>query len=232
MLEVANDDGVFFRSMATRGAMGGLSRATADTVKILDAFGKDFILLETVGVGQDEVDIVKTADTTLLISVPGLGDAVQALKAGIMEIGNIYVVNKADRDGADRLVMELSMMRDLSASANPSLNSWAPPIVKTVATNDEGIAELTDRILEHRKFLEDGDGLSRKRSERVEKEVISLIEKEISRCITKMLKDNRMFDDVIGQVAARERDPYSFARTITEPITRFYENYGSDGFKT
>jgi len=231
MLDVANDDGVFFRSMATRGAMGGLSRAAADTVKILDAFGKDFILVETVGVGQDEVDIVKTADTTLLISVPGLGDAVQALKAGVMEIGNIYVVNKADRDGADRLVMELSMMRDLSASPNPSPSSWAPPIIKTVATKDEGIAELTEKIFEHRKFLEDGDGLSRKRTKRVEKEVITLIEKEISRCISRMLKDDRTFDEVIGQVAARERDPYSFARTITEPITRFYRNNGTADFK-
>ena len=102
MQDITSDEGVFVRSMATRGTLGGLSKATADTIKILDAFGKDFILIETVGVGQDEVDIVKTADTTLLISVPGLGDDIQALKAGIMEIGDIFVVNKADREGADR----------------------------------------------------------------------------------------------------------------------------------
>ena len=119
MQDITNDEGVFVRSMATRGTLGGLSKATADTVKILDAFGKDFILIETVGVGQDEVDIVKTADTTLLISVPGLGDEIQALKAGIMEIGDIFVVNKSDREGADRLVTELSLMLDLNPAMGP-----------------------------------------------------------------------------------------------------------------
>jgi LAO/AO transport system kinase len=120
MQEITSDEGVFVRSMATRGTLGGLSRATADTIKVLDAFGKDFIIIETVGVGQDEVDIVKTADTTILISVPGLGDEIQALKAGIMEIADIFVVNKADREGADRLLTELSLILDLS----PVKSAW------------------------------------------------------------------------------------------------------------
>jgi LAO/AO transport system kinase len=232
MQDIANDEGVFFRSMATRGAMGGLSRATTDTVKILDAFGKDFILLETVGVGQDEVDIVRTADSTLLISVPGLGDGIQALKAGIMEIGNIYVVNKADRDGADRLVMELSLMRDLSSSVSSSISSWTPPILKTIATKDEGIVELTEKIFEHRKFLEDGNGLLKKRNERVKREIINLIEMEISEYIHKMINDNMVFDNVIDQIAAGKRDPYSFAQTITDPIAQYYQIYKADHFKT
>jgi len=224
MQDVASDEGVFVRSMATRGTLGGLSKATADTVKILDAFGKDFILIETVGVGQDEVDIVKTADTTLLISVPGLGDEIQALKAGIMEIGDIFLVNKADREGADRLVTELSLMLEL----NPSASSWRPPIIKTIATMGEGIAEVTEKILEHRKFLEKGKGLQQKRSERARGEIINLIEQEISKYIHKMLKYDLSFDQVIEQVVARKKDPYSYAQKVTEPFAKYYQIYKVD----
>lgn len=224
MQDITNDEGVFVRSMATRGTLGGLSRATADTVKILDAFGKDFILIETVGVGQDEVDIVRTADTTLLISVPGMGDEIQALKAGIMEIGDIFVVNKADREGADRLVTELSLMLDLNPLASP----WRPPIIKTIATMGEGIAELTQKILEHRQFLEKGKGLQRKRNERARGEIINLIEHEISKYIHKMLKYDLSFDQVIDQVVARKKDPYSYAQKITEPFAKYYQIYKVD----
>lgn len=224
MQDIANDEGVFVRSMATRGTLGGLSKATADTIKILDAFGKDFILIETVGVGQDEVDIVKTADTTLLISVPGLGDEIQALKAGIMEIGDIFLVNKADREGADRLLTELSLMLDLNPSASP----WRPPIIKTVATMGEGIAEVTEKILEHRQFLEKGKGLQQKRNERARGEIINLIEQEISKYIHKMLKYDLSFDRVIEQVVARKKDPYSYAQKVTEPFAKYYQIYKVD----
>jgi len=224
MQDIASDEGVFVRSMATRGTLGGLSKATADTVKILDAFGKDFILIETVGVGQDEVDIVKTADTTLLISVPGLGDEIQALKAGIMEIGDIFVVNKADREGADRLVTELSLMLDLNPAASP----WKPPIIKTIATMGDGIPEVTEKILGHRQFLEGGKGLLKKRNERARGEIINLIEQEISKYIHKMLKYDLSFDQVIEQVVAREKDPYSFAQKITEPFAKYYQIYKVD----
>ena len=224
MQDIASDEGVFVRSMATRGTLGGLSKATADTVKILDAFGKDFILIETVGVGQDEVDIVKTADTTLLISVPGLGDDIQALKAGIMEIGDIFVVNKADREGADRLVTELSLMLDLSSSMGP----WRPPIIKTVATMGEGVGELTDKILEHGKFLQEGNGLRRKRNDRTRTEILNLIEGEISKYVHKMLKYDVSFDEVIEQVVSRKQDPYSYARMVTEPFANYYQIYQVD----
>jgi LAO/AO transport system kinase len=224
MQDVTNDTGVFVRSMATRGTLGGLSKATADTIKILDAFGKDFILIETVGVGQDEVDIVKTADTTLLISMPGLGDEIQALKAGIMEIGDIFVVNKADREGADRLVTELSLMLDLS----PPMSPWRPPVIKTIALTGEGVPELIEKILVHRQFLQSGQGLRKKRYERARGEIISLIEQEISKYIHRMLKYDIPFDEVIEQVVARERDPYSFAQKITEPFAKSYQVYKVD----
>ncbi len=224
MQDITNDEGVFVRSMATRGTLGGLSRATADTVKILDAFGKDFILIETVGVGQDEVDIAKTADTTLLISVPGLGDEIQALKAGIMEIGDIFVVNKSDREGADRLVTELSLMLDL----NPAMGPWRPPIVKIVATLGEGILDLTEKIWKHRQFLQEGSGLLRKRNERAKQEILNLIEGEVSKYIHKMLKYDVTFDEVIEQVVARKKDPYSYAQKVTEPFARYYQIYQVD----
>ena len=139
----SGDEGVFIRSMATRGHLGGLARATAEAAMVLDAAGKDFVIIETVGVGQAEVDIVRTADVTIVVLVPGAGDEVQALKAGIMEIADIFVVNKADRDGADRVVSEIE--------SNLSLNTygpgqWRPPIVKTVATTGRGIPELLDAI--------------------------------------------------------------------------------------
>lgn len=228
MQDITNDEGVFVRSMATRGTLGGLSKATADTIKILDAFGKDFILIETVGVGQDEVDIVKTADTTLLISVPGLGDEIQALKAGIMEIGDVFAVNKADREGADRLVAELRLMLDLS----PSLSPWRPPIIKTIATLGEGVAELTEKILQHRNFLESGEGLLGKRNERAREEIIDLIEQEISRYVHKMLKYDMSFDEVIEQVVARKKDPYSYVRRVTEPFAKYYQIYKVDQAKS
>jgi len=227
MQDITNDEGVFVRSMATRGTLGGLSKATADTIKILDAFGKDFILVETVGVGQDEVDIVKTADTTLLISVPGLGDEIQALKAGIMEIGDVFVVNKADREGADRLVTELRLMLDLS----PSLSPWKPPVIKTVATQGEGVPDLTEKILEHRNFLEGGDGLLGKRNERARGEIINLIEQEIARYVHKMLKYDMSFDEVIEQVVARKKDPYSYVQRVTEPFAKYYQIYKVDKSK-
>ena len=137
MMDISMDEGVFIRSMATRGSLGGLSSKTADAAKVLDAAGYDVVIIETVGVGQSEVDIVKTADTTLVVLVPGLGDDIQAIKAGILEIGDIFVINKADRDGADRLHVEIEMMLDL----NEEKSTWRPPISQTIASRDEGIAD-------------------------------------------------------------------------------------------
>jgi LAO/AO transport system kinase len=225
MQEIANDAEVFVRSMATRGTLGGLSRAAADAVKILDAFGKDFILIETVGVGQDEVDIVKTADTTVLVSVPGLGDEIQALKAGIMEIGDIFVVNKADREGADRLAAELGLMLEMKGSPQ----GWSPPIVQTVATRGSGISELQTRIFEHRKFLMAEDRLEQKRIDRIREEVTNLIEREISGQVHKILKTDGNFEDSLRLIQTRRKDPYSYAQELTEPILKSFRSCAPDG---
>jgi len=220
MQDSADDPGVFIRSMASRGALGGLSRATGDVIKILDAFGKQFVLVETVGVGQDEVEIVKTSDTIVLVSTPGQGDDIQAMKAGIMEIGDIFVVNKADREGADRLVMELQMMLDLSLQKNLRM----PPVLKAVATTGEGVNELTKEILLHQDFLKKNGNLLKNRARRAREEVISIIEQEISEVVHHIVKYDDSFDEAIEQIVVRKRDPYSFVRQIVAPLAEYYKN--------
>jgi LAO/AO transport system kinase len=186
MQGLATDRGVFIRSMATRGAMGGLARATRDAADLLDAAGFDRVLIETVGVGQDEVDVVSTVDTVLVVAVPGLGDDIQAIKAGILEIADIFVLNKADRDGADRVARDLEMMMSLGHPARtrqrevrgarpdragfedpaPAAMSWTPPIVRTVASRGEGIPGLAGAIDRHRSFLlESGELDARRRGQ-------------------------------------------------------------------
>ena len=219
MQDISNDQGVFIRSMATRGALGGVSKATVEVTKILDAFGKDFILVETVGVGQDEVEIAKIADTVVLIAIPGQGDEIQALKAGIMEIGHIFVVNKADRDGAERLFMDLQMMLDLS----PRKDSWRPPLLKAVATTGEGVEKLTEVILYHKNNLEENGILTKKRKDRIRREVIGLIEQEIEGYVHKLIKYNYSFDEIIEQITNRQKDPYSFVREITAPLGEYFK---------
>src|SRR5690554_1821074 len=176
MPDLALDEGVFIRSMGTRGSLGGLSQATHAAIKVLDAAGFDYIFIETVGVGQSEIDIVKTADTTVVVSVPGLGDDIQAIKAGIMEIGDIFVVNKADRDGAERVVIELAQMLEL----NSNMGDWFPPILKTVAARNEGIIELIDKVQAHREYLVATGELNTRRKERISNEIFNLILKKVS----------------------------------------------------
>jgi LAO/AO transport system kinase len=153
------DPGTFIRSMATRGAMGGLARATHDAVDVLDAAGFDWVLVETVGVGQDEVDVVKSVDTVLVITVPGLGDDIQAIKAGLMEIADVFVINKADREGVDRTARDLSTMLGLTEHKL----DWRPPIVKTVAARNEGVDKVLEKVEEHRRWLESSGGLAERR---------------------------------------------------------------------
>lgn len=208
MQDLALDEGVFIRSMGTRGALGGLSEACYDAVKILDASGMDYIIIETVGVGQSEIDIVKLADIVLLVMVPGMGDDVQAIKAGIMEIGDIFVVNKSDKDGADRLVTEIGMALDLSCDKN----SWRPPVIKTIATEGSGIAELDeniDRVWEH---LTKGDYLKIRRRNRIKREIVDLLTKRI---LNKMLETySEKIEDLIDQAMEKQIDPHSAMETI------------------
>ena len=163
MADLYTDRGVFIRSMATRGFLGGLARATNDVVDVLDASGFDIVLVETVGVGQDEVEVVRTVQTNLVVLVPGMGDDIQAIKAGIMEIGDVFVVNKADRPGADKTVTEVTMMMSLVEEHG----DWVPPIVKTVASKSEGIVELDEAIAKHYAYLESSGELDRRNRERV-----------------------------------------------------------------
>lgn len=169
------DDGVFIRSMATRGAMGGLARASHDAVDVLDAGGFDWILVETVGVGQDEVDVVRSVDSVLVVTVPGLGDDIQAIKAGLMEIADLFVINKADRDGVDRTVRDLESMLALAEDAG----DWRPPIVKTVAARGEGIEELLGGVERHRAHLVDSGELAERRRQLLRLRVEAILKERV-----------------------------------------------------
>ena len=205
----ASDPGVFIRSMATRGHLGGLSRSTGDAALVLDAAGTDVIIIETVGVGQDEVDIIRTADVSVVTLVPGTGDDVQALKAGIMEIADIFVVNKADREGADRLVS--------AVEANLALHrygpdDWRPPIVKTVATTGAGIAELDQAIAAFR-----AHGAPRQEARRRSRSAYRLRELVAQRFMAHLEREvlaDGEFDGIVDRVAARELDPYTAAHDL------------------
>jgi len=202
MTEISNLDGVFVRSMATRGALGGLSLAARDVVKILDAYGKDIVLIETVGVGQDEVDVVKTADMVLVVCVPGTGDTIQAIKAGIMEIANIFVVNKADREGADRVVNDIQTMLDMSSAHGHQ----KIPIVKTTASTGEGMKDLVDSFL---LGLESKEAQKGWMGERVKEEILGLVEKEVARYVRLKWDIKGGLDRTVEEVLARKLDPYS-----------------------
>ena len=202
----AADQGVFIRSMATRGHLGGLARATADAALVLDASGRDIVIIETVGVGQDEVDVVRTADVSVVALVPGTGDDVQALKAGIMEIADVFVVNKADRDGADRLVSSIESNLSLHPYA---AGEWRPPIVKTVATTGDGVPALMDAIARFREQARPAEsGRRRARSESRLRELISL--RLMAHLERRVLAAGELAA-MIDRIAAREIDPYTAA---------------------
>jgi len=205
------DERVFIRSMATRGSLGGLSRTTNNAVNVLDGCGFDFIIIETVGVGQDEIDVVKLSKTTLVTFAPGMGDELQAMKAGIMEIGDIFVVNKADRDDADRTERDINAMLEL----NPKKNGWAPIVVKTVATTGEGIEELMKVIYTHKDFLDRNTScLYEKEVYKSEMEIINILkEKLLERAIEKAETEGGI-KSYAKKVADREIDAYSAAERI------------------
>jgi LAO/AO transport system kinase len=213
----ASDAGVFIRSMATRGHLGGVARATTDVASILDAAGTDVIFIETVGVGQDEVEIARTADVTVVVLVPGTGDEVQALKAGIMEIADIFVVNKADREDADRLVQAIAANQALQHYA---ADEWRPPILKTVATTGDGVAELWAAVAKYRTRQPQGDGRRRARHEQRLRELLST---RFLQHLERTLPAGEL-DRLVSRIAAGEIDPYSAA---TELINRTLAPSGS-----
>ena len=203
------DSGVFIRSMATRGNLGGLARATAEAALVLDGAGKDIVLIETVGVGQDEVDIVRTADVSIVTLVPGAGDEVQALKAGIMEIADIFVVNKADREGADRTVASIEAMLSLEAYGP---GRWRPPIVKTEATTGKGVPELVEQIERFRAHT--AATLGERRRARAEFRVRELMAHRFVQHVNDKVLGEGEFAAMLDRIAARQTDPYSVVDDI------------------
>ena len=206
------DAGVFIRSMATKDRHGGLPSAAKDVIKLMDAAGKEIILVETVGVGQTELDIVKTTDTTIVLLVPEAGDAIQTLKAGLMEIADIFVVNKADREGADRLMAELRMMREIQ----PELDGWDVPIVATQAHRGVGIEALYDTIQAHRRFLEESGALQRRRAQHRRNELWDLVEHRVRQRLTQRVREDRTLAALVEQVMRAELDPHTAAARILD----------------
>jgi len=216
MNDLTLDEGVFIRSMGTRGSLGGLSGKTAETVKIMDAAGKDVILVETVGVGQSEVDIVKTADTIIVVLVPGLGDDIQAIKAGILEIGDIFAINKADHDGVDRLNTELEMMLDL----NQLKLDWRPPVKRVIANRGEGISELADSIAQQITQSRQSGQFNYRRTQRTKSELLAMLDEQIGRHVRQKLSDGGQIDQLVASVESREKTPYAVVHDIMTSVLR------------
>jgi LAO/AO transport system kinase len=215
MQSMATDPGIFIRSMAARGHLGGIARATVDAVAILDAAGYNTILVETVGVGQDEVDIVKAADVTIVVLVPGMGDDIQAIKAGIMEIGDIFVINKADRDGVLRTERELESLLSITERGD----GWKPSIVKTIATENSGIEGLTEAISAYLAFLESHQDRAEERKARIARDrVVEILRERLLKLVFGKHLDADELDTLVQAVADRKRDPHSVVDEIIERL--------------
>lgn len=209
-----SDPGIFIRSMATRGSLGGLSSTTADVATVLDAGGRDLVIIETVGVGQDEVDIVRLADVTLVILVPGMGDDVQSIKAGIMEIADVFVINKADREGADRVEREIRAMQSLAMRDD----HWTPPIVKTVAQDGTGIPEVAAAIAQYEEYLNKNELGQRRRIENWRTRIISMLRDEVLHRVMREYMDEPSALRYAAEVSEHKRDPYSLVEEIVSGI--------------
>ena len=216
MNELTLDPGVFIRSMGTRGSLGGLSHKTADAVKAMDAVGVDVIFVETVGVGQSEVDIVKAADTAMVVLIPGMGDDIQAIKAGILEIGDIFTINKADHDGADKLATELNMMLDLDGETK----DWRPPILKAIANQNIGIKEVVDTFHKHHDHIEGNGQLTVRRTERAKNEMLDLLDARIGAYVRHNIVDNGKLDEYVQDIKARKTDPYTVVNSVLQDMLK------------
>lgn len=206
----ATDSGVFIRSLATRGAHGGLSRATYDVVNVLDAMGYEVVLIETVGVGQDEIDIVRLAHTNLVVVIPGLGDDIQAIKAGILEIADIFVINKADRPGVERTITDLRYLQSLEPEPTP----WTAPILPTVATHGDGIEALTDAILTHSQFLETNDERQKAAQRRQEHVLWALLHDRFHKVLTQQMLRGERLEHYLTDLVNRSVDPHTIVAEI------------------
>jgi LAO/AO transport system kinase len=210
MMRHSSDPGVFIRSMGARGHLGGLALAARNTILVLDAMGLDIVLVETVGVGQSELEIAATADTVTVVIPPGMGDGVQAIKAGIMEIADIFVVNKADHPQANKTIADI---RDL-LRMETTHRAWTPPIVKTVATQNEGLEDLWIRIQQHRQYLERSGELEQRRKRRLEAEILEIADRRLREQVLEPSTETEEFQNLLDRVVHRETDPYAVADRI------------------
>ncbi len=213
MSDLALDKDVFIRSMGTRGSLGGMSKATWGAIKVLDIFGCDYIFIETVGVGQSEVDIVKTADTVLMVMVPNLGDDIQAIKAGIMEIADVFAINKSDLDGADKTKVEIEMNLDLNEQGD-----YRPPVVKVSAGQNKDIDVLLEKIVEHREYLEKTNELEKIRIRNNKLEILKMVEEELMKLILDKAVKEDLIENLAREVTLRETDPYTAKDEVIELI--------------
>ena len=207
----ADDDGVFIRSLATRGHLGGISRSTGDVVNVLDAMGMEVIIIETVGVGQDEIDIVRMAHSTVVVMVPGLGDDIQAIKAGILEIGDVFVVNKADRDEADRTVRDLAMMLEMNPDKG---HEWRPKVLKTEAARNVGTEELVDELMAHRAHLHSSGEINHLLEEKNATLLMDILKERLMAEVYSHIRVNGRLREIIDGMMTRRKDPYTAVEEI------------------
>ena len=222
MQEGIGDNGLYVRSMATRGCLGGLARATAEVSQVIEAGGKDVVVIETVGVGQDEVDIVRIADVTLVVLVPGMGDDVQSIKAGIMEIADIFVINKADREGADRVEKEIRALQSLSGRNG----SWLPPIVKTIATTGEGVDDLSRVIEQMKEWLGSEGRLQARRKTYWQERIEEMVRQALLKEARSHGLSSEQFAEHAERVASGQEDPY---RLVPKLVAQVFEARGANG---
>ena len=208
------DAGIYIRSMATRGSLGGLASTTADVATVLDASGRDLVMIETVGVGQDEVDIVRLADVTIVVLVPGMGDDVQTIKAGIMEIADIFVINKCDRDGAERVEREIRAMQSLAMRKD----NWTPPIVKTVASEGTGVTELVEAIERYRQYLQESGRAQARRIENWRERIAEMLRDALFQRVLSYYLSEGEANRYATEVAEHKRDPYSLVEKIVDEL--------------
>ncbi|MBI9013992.1 MAG: methylmalonyl Co-A mutase-associated GTPase MeaB [Clostridiales bacterium] len=214
MNDLSTHENVFIRSMGARGSLGGISEGTSAAIKVLDIYGADYIFVETVGVGQSEIDIVKNCDTTVMVMVPGLGDDIQAIKAGIMEIGDVFAINKADREGAKKTAREIDAMLDYNS------NEWRPPLTMTVAVNNEGIGDLVDSIKEHRDYMQESGLFETRRINNTKNEIVELIKHRVLEHIFDNAYNEEKINNLSKEVVKRITDPYTVCEDIMHNIKR------------
>ena len=219
MADLNTDPGVFIRSMGTRGALGGLSKAVHGAVKVLDIFGMDYIFIETVGVGQSEIDIVKLADTVIMVMVPGLGDDIQAIKAGIMEIGDIFAVNKSDRDDAERTAAEIEAMLDFNRN-----EEYRPPVLNIIARDNKGIEKLLELVEKHWEYENRSGSYKQKKFNRVRTEIVDIFRDEVMKTLHSISENTNIINELAQKVMDKQMDPYSAADRLMDEFTNNQRN--------